>query len=141
MKEKKEKNIAKTEKLAKANKKEKKEKIKKDKKPSKIIEIIKKRWLINGTKTFILVAIIIAIFIAINYGMQALELSPIDLSQEKLYTLTEESKEKVKDIDKDVHMYFIGSTDDDVNLSLAKQYKQANEKIVAEAIDINTRPD
>ncbi len=141
MKEKKEKNIAKTEKLAKANKKEKKEKIKKDKKPSKIIEIIKKRWLINGTKTFILVAIIIAIFIGINYGMQALELSPIDLSQEKLYTLTEESKEKVKDIDKDVHMYFIGSTDDDVNLSLAKQYKQANEKIVAEAIDINTRPD
>ena len=141
MKEKKEKKIAKTEKLAKANKKEKKEKIKKDKKPSKIIEIIKKRWLINGTKTFILVAIIIAIFIAINYGMQALELSPIDLSQEKLYTLTEESKEKVKDIDKDVHMYFIGSTDDDVNLSLAKQYKQANEKIVAEAIDINTRPD
>ena len=121
--------------------KEKKEKIKKDKKPSKIIEIIKRRWLINGTKTFILVAIIIAIFIAINYGMQALELSPIDLSQEKLYTLTEESKEKVKDIDKDVHMYFIGSTDDDVNLSLAKQYKQANEKIVAEAIDINTRPD
>ena len=141
MKEKKEKKIAKTEKLAKANKKEKTEKIKKDKKPSKIIEIIKKRWLINGTKTFILVAIIIAIFIAINYGMQALELSPIDLSQEKLYTLTEESKEKVKDIDKDVHMYFIGSTDDDVNLSLAKQYKQANEKIVAEAIDINTRPD
>ena len=141
MKEKKEKNIAKTEKLAKANKKEKKEKIKKDKKPSKIIEIIKKRWLINGTKTFILVAIIIAIFIAINYGMQALELLPIDLSQEKLYTLTEESKEKIKDIDKDVHMYFIGSTDDDVNLSLAKQYKQANEKIVAEAIDINTRPD
>ena len=141
MKEKKEKKIAKTEKLAKANKEEKKEKIKKEKKPSKIIEIIKKRWLINGTKTFILVAIIIAIFIAINYGMQALELSPIDLSQEKLYTLTEESKEKVKDIDKDVHMYFIGSTDDDVNLSLAKQYKQANEKIVAEAIDINTRPD
>lgn len=141
MREKKEKNIAKEEKLAKTNKKEKKEKAKKDKKPNKIIELIKKRWLINGTKTFILVAIIIAIFIAINYGMQALELSPIDFSQEKLYTLTEESKEKVKNIDKDVHMYFIGSTDDDVNLSLAKQYKQANEKIVAEAIDINTRPD
>ena len=138
MEKKKEKNIAKTEKLAKANKKEK---VKKDKKPSRIIELIKKRWLINGTKTFILVAVIIAAFIAINYGMQALELSPIDFSQDKLYTLTEESKEKVKNIDKDVHMYFIGSTDDDVNLSLAKQYKQVNEKIVAEAIDINTRPD
>ncbi len=137
-KDKKEKNIDKVEKT---NKKVKKEKVKKDKKPNKIVELIKKRWLINGTKTFILVAIIIAIFIGINYGMQALELAPIDFSQEKLYTLTDESKDKVKDIDKDVHMYFVGSTDDDVNLGLAKQYNKANEKIVAEAIDINTRPD
>ena len=124
--------------------KEKKEKIKKskkEKKPSKIIQTIKKKWLINGTKTFILVAFIIAVFIAINIGMQLLELTPLDFSQEQLYTLTEESKEKVKDIDKDVHIYFIGSTDEDTNLSLAKQYKNANEKIVAEAIDINNRPD
>ena len=124
--------------------KEKKEKIKKskkEKKPSKIIQTIKKKWLINGTKTFILLAFIIAVFIAINIGMQLLELTPLDFSQEQLYTLTEESKEKVKDIDKDVHIYFIGSTDEDTNLSLAKQYKNANEKIVAEAIDINNRPD
>ena len=73
--------------------------------------------------------------------MQKLELSPIDLSQEKLYTLTDESKEKVKNIDKDVNIYFVGSTDDDTNLDLAKQYKKANEKIVAEAVDINKRPD
>ena len=126
----------------KPNKKEKKsKKEKKDKKPNKFIEIIKKKWLVNGSKTILLVAIIVAIFIGINYGMQKLELSPIDLSQEKLYTLTDESKEKVKNIDKDVNIYFIGSTDDDTNLDLAKQYKKANEKIVAEAVDINNRPD
>ena len=126
----------------KPNKKEKKsKKIKKDKKPNKFIEIIKKKWLINGSKTFLLVAIIVAIFIGINYGMQKLELSPIDLSQEKLYTLTDESKEKVKNIDKNVNIYFVGSTDDDTNLDLAKQYKKVNEKIVAEAVDINKRPD
>ncbi len=126
----------------KPNKKEKKsKKEKKDKKQNKFIEIIKKKWLVNGSKTLLLVAIIVAIFIGINYGMQKLELSPIDLSQEKLYTLTDESKEKVKNIDKDVNIYFIGSTDDDTNLDLAKQYKKANEKIVAEAVDINNRPD
>ena len=108
---------------------------------NKFIETIKKKWLINGSKTFLLVAIIVAIFIGINYGMQKLELSPIDLSQEKLYTLTDESKEKVKNIDKNVNIYFVGSTDDDTNLDLAKQYKKANEKIVAEAVDINKRPD
>lgn len=126
--------------------KEKKEKnkstevVKQDKK-NRVIEIIKKKWLVDGTKTFILVAILIAIFIGINILMQKLELSPIDFSQEKLYTLTEESKEKVKDIDKDVNIYFIGYTDDDSNLDLAKQYKKANEKIIAEAVDINNRPD
>lgn len=126
----------------KPNKKEKKSKKEnKDKKQNKFIEIIKKKWLVNGSKTLLLVAIIVAIFIGINYGMQKLELSPIDLSQERLYTLTDESKEKVKNIDKDVNIYFIGSTDDDTNLDLAKQYKKANEKIVAEAVDINNRPD
>lgn len=122
-------------------KKEKKEKNKKDKKPNKFVEIIKKKWLINGTMTCLLVAIIIAIFIAINVIMQKLELTPLDFTQEKLYTLTEESKEKVKNIDKDVNIYFVGSTDDDSNLDLAKQYKKANERIVAEAVDANNRPD
>lgn len=114
---------------------------KKEKKPNKVIETLKRKWLVDGSKTFLLVAIIIAVFIAINIGMQKLELTPIDFSQEKLYTLTEESKEKVKDINKEVHIYFVGYTDDDTNLSLAKQYKKANEKIVAEAVDINNRPD
>ena len=123
-------------------KKEKMEKIKsKEKKPNKFIQTIKKKWLVDGSKTFLLVVIIIAIFIGINMGMQTLELTPLDFSQDQLYTLTEESKERVKDIDKDVHIYFIGYTDEDTNLSLAKQYKNANEKIVAEAIDINNRPD
>lgn len=121
--------------------KTKKEKNKNDKKTNKFVEIIKKKWLINGTMTCLLVAIIIAIFIAINIIMQKLELTPIDFTQEKLYTLTEESKEKVKNIDKDVNIYFVGSTDDDSNLDLAKQYKKANERIVAEAVDANNRPD
>lgn len=118
-----------------------KEKVKKEKKTSKFIEIIKKKWLINGTKTFILIAIIIAIFILINFGMQKLELTPIDFSQEKLYTLTDESKDRVKNVDKNVNVYFIGYTDDNTNLDLAKQYKKANEKINVEAVDINNRPD
>ena len=110
-------------------------------KENKFIEIIKKKWLVNGTKTFMLIAIIIVIFIGINVLMQKLELTPIDFSQEKLYSLTDESKERVKDIDKDVNIYFIGYTDDDTTLDLAKQYKKANGKIVAEAVDINNRPD
>lgn len=125
----------------KQQKRTQKENNKKDKKVNKLIEIIKKKWLIKGTMTCLLVAIIIAIFIAINLVMQKLELTPIDFTQEKLYTLTDESKEKVKNIEKDVNIYFVGYTDEDSNLDLAKQYKKANEKIVAEAVDANNRPD
>lgn len=122
-------------------KKEKSQKNKSDKKPNQLIEIIKKKWLINGTMTCLLVAIIIAVFIAINIIMQKLELAPIDFTQEKLYTLTEASKEKVKGIDKDVKIYFVGYEESDANLDLAKQYKKANEKITAESVDTNSRPD
>ncbi len=114
---------------------------KKEKKLNKFIEVLKKKWLIDGTKTTLLVLAIILLFIGINILMQKLELTPIDFSQEKLYTLTQESKDKVKNIDKDVHIYFVGSTDEDSNLELAKQYKKANEKIVAEAVNVNDRPD
>lgn len=121
--------------------KEKKEKKEKDQKENKFLQIIKKKWLINGTTTLALVLIIILVFIALNMWMQSLELTPIDLSQEKLYTLTDESKEKVKNIDKDINLYFVGYTDSDSTVDLAKQYKKVNEKINAEAVDATTRPD
>ena len=135
----------KKEKLPQEQKTKKEQKVKKEKKdkaPNKFIQTIKKKWLIDGTKTTILVLIIIAAFIAINMGMQALDLTPLDFTQEQLYTLTDESKERVKDIDKDVNIYFIGYTDDDSTVDLAKQYGKANEKINVEAIeDVNDRPD
>lgn len=129
------------EKKEKVSKIEKEKKEKKEKKPNKFIETIKKKWLIDGTKTLILVLAIIAIFIGINILMQNLELAPLDFTQEKLYTLSDETKEKVKDINKDVNIYFIGYTDENPDVDLAKQFKNANEKIVAEAVDINNRPD
>lgn len=146
MKDKEKKNVQNSKEI-KENTKEKSLKVKKtkkdkgDKKPNKFIEFIKKNWLINGTKTIILVLIIVAIFLAINYGVQQWDPTPIDLTQEKLYTLTDESKEKVKDIGQDVNIYFIGYSEDDPNLDLVKQYGKVNEKIKAESINIDDRPD
>ena len=125
----------------KENKKEKSLNKIKEKKVSKFIEMIKKRWLVDGTKTILLVAIIIGIFIAINSFMQKLNLTPIDLTQEKINTLTQESKEKIKNIDKDLNIYFIGFSEDDENFNLTKQYNKANEKIKVELVDINNRMD
>ena len=137
-KEKKKKEEKKAEKEAKKQKKkEKKEK----KETSKFVQTVKRKWLIDGSRTLSLVLLILAAFLGINTGMKVWDLTPIDLSQEKLYTLTDESKERVKNIDKDVHLYFVGYTDDNADLTLAKQYKDANERIVAEAVDSESRPD
>ena len=126
---------------AKKNKAGKKALKNKDKKPNKFIEIIKKKWLINGTKTTILVVALIAIFMALNLGMQKLNLTPLDFTQEKLYTLTDESKEKVKNIQKDVNIYFVEYEEGDSNFDLAKQYTNANEKIKVEIVNASSRPD
>ncbi len=122
----------------------KKEKVNKKEMPektNKFIETIKKKWLINGTKTFLLVVIILAFFIGVSVLMQKLDLTPIDLTEDKLFTLTEESKEQVKNIDKDINIYFIGYSDDDSTLDLAKQYTKANNKIKIEAVTATDRPD
>ena len=112
-----------------------------EKKENKFIQIIKKKWLINGTSTIALIAIILAAFIALNVFVQNLDLAPIDLSQEQLYSLTDESKEKVKSIDKDVNIYFVGYSEDESTVDLAKQYKNANNKIKTEVVTAESRPD
>ena len=119
----------------------KKEKKEKSEKTNKFIETIKKKWLINGTKTFLLVVIILAFFIGITVLMQKLDLTPIDLTEDKLFTLTDESKEQVEEIDKDINIYFIGYSEEDSTLDLAKQYTKVNEKIKVEAVTATDRPD
>ena len=110
-------------------------------KKEKFIQNIKKKWLINTTSTILLIAIIIAVFISINIFIQNLDLAPIDLSQDQLYSLTQGSKDKVSSVDKDVNIYFVGYSEDDATVDLAKQYKNANNKIKTEVVTAESRPD
>ncbi len=126
--------------------KEKKEKspkinVEKEKFGTKFINTIKKRWLISGTNTILLIAILIAIVILINSVVQSLDLTPIDCTSNKEYTLTKESKERIENIDADVNIYFVGYDDSATQVSLAKQYSKANKKINVEVIDVNERQD
>ena len=121
---------------------------KKDKKPenkeklgTRFINTIKKRWLISGTNTLLLIAILIAIVILINTGVQSLELTPIDCTSNKEYTLTNESKERVSKVKNDVNIYLVGYDDSSTQTSLAKQYNKANSKLNVEVIDTNERTD
>ena len=100
-----------------------------------------KKWLIKGTTTCALVLFLLSAFLLITTGMQKLDLTPIDLTPEKTYTVTQESKEKVNNIEKNVNIYLIGYSDDDTATVLAKQYNKANGNINVEAVDITKRTD
>ena len=126
--------------------KEKKEKspkttVEKEKFGTKFINTIKKRWLISGTNTILLIAILVAIVILINSAVQSLDLTPIDCTSNKEYTLTNESKDRVKNIENDINIYFVGYEESATQVSLARQYNKANKKINVEIIDANERTD
>lgn len=107
----------------------------KEKLGSKFIKVIKQRWLINGTTTLLLIAILIALFVLINIGVKKLNITALDFTAEKNYTLTDESKNRVKNINKDVNIYFVGYTELDGQYVLAKEYNNVNQKINVEIID------
>ena len=107
----------------------------------KIIEKIKKKWIKDTVLTISLVIIIVAIFFLINLVFINIDIAPIDFTAQKLYTLSEESKKQVKDIEENVVLYFFGYDEEDTTISLAKQYQDANEKITLQIISTSERPD
>ena len=102
---------------------------------SKFLKAIKQRWLIKGTTTLLLIAILIVAFVLINMGVKKLNITAIDCTVDKTFTLTDESKERVKNIDKKVNIYFVAYTESDPPYTLAKQYSNANSKIKVEIVD------
>ena len=107
----------------------------------KNINLIKQKWIKDTFLTTILVIVLIGIFICINLFVNKLDINPLDFTKEKLYTLSDESRQLVENIDQNVNIYFFGYEESNSTVILAKQYHNINEKISAEAIDITTRPD
>jgi len=107
----------------------------------KIIEVIKKKWLRDTVLTVLLVAIIVLGFMALNLWVSTLEISNWDFTKEKIYTLSDESKNLMKDVEKEVHIYFVNYTDSDLIMNLARQYHETNEKITVEAVLSSERAD
>ena len=113
----------------------------KEKFSTKFLNNVKKRWLISRTNTILLIAILVLFVIFINIVVKKIDLAPIDCTTNKEYTLTQESKSRVQNVDVPVKMYFIGYSEDDTTVNLAKQYNKVNENITIEVIDSNTRTD
>lgn len=95
---------------------------------------IKKKWVKNRITTSLLVILLVAFFIVLNLLVRKLDLPKIDVTENKIYTLSEKSIKEIKNIDKDIKLYVYGFAEDSALIDLLKQYKRENGKISYEII-------
>lgn len=88
--------------------------------------------------TILTVLVLIAAFIGLNIGVQSLDLPEIDVTANKIYTLSDSSKKALESIDQDIKIYVFGIDENDSVVGLIKQYCQANGKISYEMLSSET---
>lgn len=115
---------------------------KKEKSQNKFINIIKKKWLLKGVTTLLLIAIIIAIYIGVNIILKKITLPEFDSTENKVYSLSEETKTKLESLDKEVTITLINYSNNETIINFTEKYKALNSKIKIERIDdISSRKD
>ena len=108
------------------------------------VEEENRRHLKQGSYSSFLVLFLIAAVVIVNLivGQLPTTFTQIDLSSQKLYTLTEDTRELVKGLEQDVTLYYIvtsGSEDDTVE-RLLERYDDLSGHITVETKDPNLYP-
>lgn len=128
-------------------KKEKNKQKKADKKENnKLVKVKDKpsvlKWLGNIFVTIALFAIIIIIYILINWGAQELNLPDYDYTEEQIYSITQPTIDKLQNLDKDVTINLLNMENNTAVVEFINQYVELNSHITTKQIDdITTRPD
>lgn len=95
---------------------------------------IKKKWVNSKPTTILLILILITSFIALNLWIQSIDLAQIDVTENKVYSLTEASKKEIANVNKDVKIYVYGYVEESSLVDLIKQYCRENGKITFEIL-------
>lgn len=100
---------------------------------NKFVQIIKNKWLRSVTLTLILVAIIICAYLAINFAIEKANIADLDLTKEKLYSISQETEDKLRNLNTDVTISIYNMYDS--VKELADQYARLNEHIKVEKVE------
>ena len=95
----------------------------------------------NKLKTVLLILIVICAFIAINMWANKNDLIQIDVTENKHYTLSQTSKDIIKNIDQKVTIYIYGYDENSTYVDFFKQYKACNPNITYEIVTETTHYD
>ncbi len=99
----------------------------------KIIQIIKNKWLKNIILTLLLAGIIVCAYVALNLAMEKVEVNDIDTTKEKVYSISQETRDKLGNLDKDITLSVYNMNEYVVNF--AHQYAKLNDHIKVEKLE------
>ena len=77
----------------------------------KFFKAITNKWLLKGTTTIILVAIVIACYIGLNWAAGQLKIENLDFTTKKLYSLSNETKDRIKHLETEITIQLINMKD------------------------------
>ena len=108
----------------------------------KFLEIIKNKWLIKWTTTIALIIIVIAAYILLNWGIGKINVEDIDFTEKKLYSLSDETKKKIENLNQEITIQLINMKDYNYVREYAEKYSRATDKIKIDEIeDLSSRVD
>ena len=118
-----------------------KETAKKEKKPlkQKIKDSMNKKYIKNGSYSVVISAVFIVIVLVVNMIVGSLpsKYTEVDVSAQKLYSITDDTKNFLKKLDKDVTIYQVvqsGSEDETIK-KLLEKYEEGSDHIKVEQKD------
>ncbi|MGN0464761.1 MAG: GldG family protein [Lachnospiraceae bacterium] len=100
----------------------------------------KLKWM-KGMQTASITVIVIMAFIIINIFISKKDMT-YDVSPDKLYTISDQTKSILKENKKDITLYYLNSKNgaNDTYLQIVKQYAKASKKIKIEYRDLENYP-
>ena len=110
----------------------KKDLIVKEEKKEKTFKERRGKWLRQTSLTVLIILIIIAACIGLNLFVENANLADFDFTQDKIYSLSDTSKQMAKSIDKEIEMILINMPE--AQQDFAKKYNSENDKIKVEIV-------
>lgn len=101
----------------------------------KIRNALRKKWLVNGYKTILMVAIIIAIYMGVNIILDKVVLPEIDCTKEQVYSISDETKDKISGLEKEVTITLINYQERTSVINFIEKYTGINKNIKIEQVD------
>lgn len=103
----------------------------------------KAKWLRQTSLTVLLIVIIVAVCIGINIAVEKVNITDFDFTQDKIYSLSDASKQIIQAVDKDVEIIILNQnlfnqmlgTNYNGIEDVSKKYNSVNKNITVEVID------